>query len=88
VREQGLDPEYLEKAREADLRGNEENVRTNGYWSSVLTFRARYGIDQREELVTREFIEAFTQEDLDAASRRHIQTGQLIRIDKVPVPES
>jgi len=84
VRDEGFEPEYLEKFREQDLRGNEENVRTNGYWSSVLTFRARYGMDQREELVTREFIEAFTQEDLDAAARRHILTDRLIRIDKVP----
>ena len=88
VRDQGFDPEYLEKVREQDLRSNEENVRTNGYWASVLTFRARYGIDQREELDTREFIESFTQEDLDRAARRHILIDQLIRIDKVPETES
>ena len=84
----GEDPEYLEKVREQDLRSNEENVRTNGYWASVLEFRAQYGIDQREELATREFIEAFTQDDLDGAARRHIRTDELIRIDKVPATES
>jgi zinc protease len=88
VRDGGFDPDYLEKVREQDLRSNEENVRTNGYWASVLEFRAQYGIDQREELATREFIEAFTQDDLDGAARRHIRTDELIRIDKVPATES
>ena len=47
VRDEGLDPSYLQKVREQDLRANEENVRTNRYWSSVISFRERHGIDQR-----------------------------------------
>jgi len=88
VRDEGFDPEYLEKVREQDLRSHEESIRTNGYWSSVISFRARYGIDQREQIDTRDFIEAFTQEDLDGAAQRHILTDQLIRVDKVPAAES
>jgi zinc protease len=88
VRDEGFDPEYLEKVREQDLRSHEENIRTNRYWSSVISFRARYGIDQREQINTREFIEAFSQEDLDGAAQRHILTDQLIRVDKVPAAES
>jgi zinc protease len=84
VRDGGFDPEYLQKVREQDLRSHEENIRTNRYWSSVISFRAQYGIDQREQIDTREFIESFTQEDLDAAGRRHILTDRMIRIDKVP----
>lgn len=84
AREGGLPAGYLEKVREQDLRANEENVRTNGYWLSVLGFRERYGIDQREELDTREFLESFGQADLDAAARRYLPLDRLIRVDKVP----
>jgi zinc protease len=84
TRQRGLPAEYLQKVREQDLRSNEENVRRNGYWVSVIGFRERYGIDQREELETREFLRAFSQEDLDAAARRYLPLERLIRIDQIP----
>lgn len=84
VHDEGLPPEVFQKVIEQVLRTNEESVRTNGYWTSVLAYRARHGIDQREELDTRTFIESFTPEDLQAVAQRTLDTGRLIRLDKVP----
>jgi len=86
VRDEGLEPEYLEKVQAQNLRSHEENIRTNRYWVSVLGFRDRYGLDQREELDTLEFLAAFGEDDLQAAAGRYIQLDRLIRLDKVPAP--
>jgi zinc protease len=86
VRDEGLETEYLEKVQAQNLRSHEENIRTNRYWVSVLGFRDRYGLDQREELDTLEFLNAFGEDDLQAAAGRYIQLDRLIRLDKVPAP--
>ena len=86
VQDEGLAPEYLEKVQAADLRSHEENIRSNTYWVSVLKFRSQYGLDQREELDTLEFLAAFGEDDLQAAAGRYIQLDRLIRLDKVPAP--
>ena len=87
VRDQGLDASYMEKVREQDLRSLEENVRRNGYWSSVLSFRARYGLDQRDVLRTREFLEGFGPEQFREAVQLYIHTDQIVRFDKVPATD-
>ena len=87
VRENGIDPERLEKVREQALRGHEESVQENSYWVSTLAFRERHGIDHREQLETVEFIESLTADHVDAVARWALPVERILRVDMLPAEE-
>ena len=74
----GCDPDKLQKVKEYLLKDHGDQLKTNGYWNSMITTWRKYGLDfhtDYEKLVnaqTPESIAAFVRELLKAGNRAEV----------------
>ncbi|MEX0601453.1 MAG: insulinase family protein, partial [Rhodothermales bacterium] len=74
----GPDADVLETVMEQQRRERETQVRTNGFWSSVLEFYYSHEEDVLDVLRYDDLIENLTANDLQEAARTYLDTGRYV----------
>ncbi len=78
VRDHGLDPKYLQKVEEAQVRSRETSLRQNGFWLGLLKNYDSSGFDKRLILQFQPLVDGFTDEDVQTAARRYLNPERYV----------
>jgi len=80
----GPTPDELAKVQEQQRRQYEEGLRRNGSWMGWISFRDRYGIDQRETLETLSLIDSLDTETVQTAAQKYLDLGRYVQLSLLP----
>jgi zinc protease len=80
----GIGGEYLEKVKQAFLRGRETDLRTNRFWAGWLTRAYHYGDDPALVLDTGPVVSRITSDHVKAAAKRYLDTKQYFQAVLLP----
>ncbi len=78
VRTAGLDPKYLEKAKEAQRRRRETQLRENGSWLAARRTYLTFDTDPRLLLRYDELVDGVTNQDLQEATERYLSLDHYV----------
>ena len=74
--ENGPSEENMQKVREYLNRTYTENLKKNGYWSSIIQSKVRRGLDFHTGYL--EFVNSVTSADVQAMAKKEFQSGKRI----------
>src|SRR3981081_4187853 len=80
----GTTPEYLNKVKEAALRGRETAIKQNGYWLSQIQTFDQSGWPLAEIPNGDKMISALTIDDLKRAAVKYLRTDNYVRVSLYP----
>jgi zinc protease len=80
----GTTPEYLNKVKEAALRGRETAIKQNGYWLSQIQTFDQSGWPLAEIPNGDKLISALTIDDLKRAAVKYLRTDNYVRVSLFP----
>jgi zinc protease len=80
----GPTADELAKVKEQQRRQFEEGMLQNGAWMSMIAFRDRYEIPQRELLSTLEQIDALDADRVQAAAIRYLDLYRYVQVSLLP----
>ncbi len=81
----GPSAEVMEKVKEQQRRERETQLKTNGFWLSVLDFYYSHdGEDPRDALTYGDMIESLTAEDVRQAARRYLNRDRYVKVVLLP----
>lgn len=78
VKENGIDPENLDKVQETQRRLRESQLKENSFWLQALESYYRYGTDPRLLLTYEDLLAGCTPEHLQAAALRYLNTERYV----------
>jgi zinc protease len=85
VKQNGATADELQKVREQQIRLQETNEKTNGYWAGNISARIENGEDPRGLVnYTQNFIQKLTSEQIRDAARRYLDTSRYARFILMP----
>ena len=78
LRNAGLDESYAQKAREAQLRQRETDLKENGFWLGALRLYYTHGLDPRLLLQHDQLVERVTPENLKASAQLYLDSERYL----------
>ncbi|MES2150289.1 MAG: insulinase family protein [Pseudomonadota bacterium] len=84
MKEQGPDPEDLNKVKQNWLQAHQKSMRENGYWLGRLQSAQLQGTDPAEILKYEQQVNALTVEDLKAAAKRYFNMENYVQVVLYP----
>ena len=84
MKAQGPTANEMAKITEQQRRQYEEGLRRNGSWMGTISFRDRYGIDQREFLNTLTLIDALSAKQVQDVAVRYLDLGRYVQLSLLP----
>jgi zinc protease len=84
IKRDGPTAEEIEKVREIQRRGEETEVRQNGFWVNTLASAARYGLDPRVTLKRDELRAMLTPTLLRDTARKYLDESRYVQVRLLP----
>jgi zinc protease len=80
LQEQGPEASDLEKVKTNWIQNHRRSLRENGYWVAHLQSALTEGLDPASILDVEKQVQALNAQDLQAAARRYLETGNYVQV--------